>query len=104
MELHDYNVVTTGGASGLGLAAAKRFFAAGAPVVISDLREEAAVSAARAIDEQGDRVIGLRCEVGNPDDPAVLVEQAEAFFGAPIDVFIANCKVRLPVGHPNQRL
>lgn len=93
MTLAGFNIAVTGAGSGMGAAAAQRFAAEGARVVVSDIDEAAAQVVARAIDPAGARAIGVRCEVADADDCARLVDLAEAFFGAPIDVFLANAGV-----------
>ncbi|MDB5433076.1 MAG: Short-chain dehydrogenase/reductase, partial [Caulobacter sp.] len=55
--------VITGAASGIGLAVARRFSAAGAGVVIGDLNGEAALAAARAIEAEGGQALGLGGDV-----------------------------------------
>lgn len=49
MNTHDITALVTGGASGLGLAAAKRLLASGARVVIADLPTSAGTEVARSL-------------------------------------------------------
>ena len=95
MLLREANAVVTGAANGLGLAAARRLSAEGARVVLADIDGEAAIAAARAIDPSGSGAMGLRCDVTLPADCAALVDRAERFFGAPVDVFLANAGTTL---------
>lgn len=90
MQLKGYHAVVTGAARGLGAATARRFAAEGARVVISDIDGDAAIACAKAIDASGERVTALACDIADPDACARLVAHAEAFFGAPIDVFLAH--------------
>lgn len=83
-------VVVTGAGSGIGAAMARRFAEAGARVVVSDRDEAAAIAVAQAIDAEGRRAIGLRCDVTREEECAALVAQAERFAGTPIDIFLAN--------------
>ncbi|VTU45689.1 Glucose 1-dehydrogenase 4 (plasmid) [Variovorax sp. SRS16] len=91
--LAGYTTVITGAGSGMGAAAAQRFAREEARVVVSDIDEAAAVAVAREIDPSGARAIGVRCDVARAADCAHLVAEAEAFFGTPIDVFMANAGV-----------
>jgi NAD(P)-dependent dehydrogenase (short-subunit alcohol dehydrogenase family) len=85
LELAGKSVVVTGGAQGIGRALAQKFAAAGARgVVVADLNEE---WAGKVADEIGG--LGVACNVGDPDQMASLVEQAERAYG-PIDVFCSN--------------
>ena len=75
MSFAGWGVVVTGAGRGMGAEAARRFAREGARVVVSDLDMQAATEVAGSIGR-------LAC--------AALVEQAERFFGGPIDVFLAN--------------
>ena len=65
--------LVTGAASGIGLATAQAFAAAGAAVTLADINEEGARSAARALVASGHKAIGIRCDVANDDDVAAMV-------------------------------
>lgn len=93
MLLEGYNSVVTGAARGLGAAAARRFAAEGARVIVADIDEAGALECARSIDANGQRVIGMHCDIANADDCEALVAASEAFFGEPIDVFLAHAGV-----------
>ncbi|MBU1361383.1 MAG: SDR family oxidoreductase [Gammaproteobacteria bacterium] len=90
MRLENYHAVVTGGARGLGAAAAKRFVAEGARVVVADIDGEAAAACAREIDSTGTLARGLACDIASADECAALAAEAEEFFGAPIDIFLAH--------------
>lgn len=93
MLLQGYNTVVTGAARGLGAAAARRFAAEGARVVLADIDEAGAQECASEIDPTGQRCLAVRCDISKPEDCDRLVASAEAFFGAPIDVFLAHAGV-----------
>lgn len=76
----------TGGASGIGLAIAEAFGAAGARVAIADLNAQAAESAAAAFGEAG---LGLGCDVGREAELAAAIRATEARFGR-LDILINN--------------
>jgi len=77
--------VITGGASGIGLAAAKRFATLGMKVAIADLDEAALSAAADAITEavpgDGVEVITVRCDVSQMDQVRGLREEVYDAFG-----------------------
>src|SRR4051794_9675198 len=78
--------IVTGGASGIGLAATRRFVAEGARVVIGDL----AVDRFAPIEtEIGDAVATVQCDVRNDDDVESLVATAVDRFGG-LDIAFAN--------------
>jgi NAD(P)-dependent dehydrogenase (short-subunit alcohol dehydrogenase family) len=77
--------VVTGGASGIGLATAKKLAARGLNVVIAD-REGArlyqAIRDLAALASGGeDEVMGFACDVSRPDDVARLAEATHEKFG-----------------------
>jgi NAD(P)-dependent dehydrogenase (short-subunit alcohol dehydrogenase family) len=90
MQLRGYHTVVTGAARGLGAATARRFVAEGARVVVADIDGDAALACAKEIDENGERAEAVQCDIADPWACAMLVTRAQDFFGAPIDVFVAN--------------
>ncbi|HEX6141878.1 MAG TPA: SDR family oxidoreductase [Geminicoccaceae bacterium] len=74
----------TGGASGLGLAIARRFSEEGAAVAIADLDEARSLEAAGELDG---RALGLASDVRRPDQIEAAVERVERELG-PIDVLV----------------
>src|SRR5215472_18146355 len=81
--------VVTGGASGIGLATARRFVAEGARVVIGDVNADALAAAGR---ELGAAAAAVRCDVRAEADVAGLMAAAESRFGG-LDVAFANAGV-----------
>ena len=90
MGFAGYGVVVTGAGRGMGAAAARRFAREGAKVVVSDLDAAAAQAVAAEI---GAAAVAVRCDVSSPPECTELVSAAERFFGAPVDVFLANAGV-----------
>lgn len=83
--MHDFEgkvAVITGGASGLGLAMAKRFGAAGMKVVIGDIETGALADAEAALQASGIEAIGRRTDVARSDDLEALADAAYERFGA----------------------
>jgi NAD(P)-dependent dehydrogenase (short-subunit alcohol dehydrogenase family) len=81
----DSVAVITGGASGLGLATAKRLHAGGAPVALLDLPSSNGDAAAR---ELGDTAVFAPTDVTDPDQVSAALESA-AQLGSPR--FLVNC-------------
>jgi NAD(P)-dependent dehydrogenase (short-subunit alcohol dehydrogenase family) len=95
VDLDSAHVVVTGGAAGIGAAAARAFAAAGARgVVVADLDGDA--TAAVAAEFGG---LGLAADVGTEGGVGALIAAAEAEYG-PIDVFCSNAGIAGPYGGP----
>ena len=78
--------VVTGGASGIGLAIARRFVAEGAQVIVTG-RRQAQLDAAAA--ELGSQAVAVRCDVASLSDLDALYEVVSRRAGR-IDVLVAN--------------
>ncbi len=74
--------VITGGASGLGLAMARRFGAAGMKVVIGDIETGALADAEASLQADGVEAIGRRTDVAQSSDLEALADAAYERFGA----------------------
>ena len=74
--------VITGGASGLGLAMAQRFGAAGMNVVIGDIETGALADAEASLQAAGVEVVGHRADVAQSSDLEALADAAYERFGA----------------------
>lgn len=86
-------VAITGGARGIGRAAAAAFLTAGAKVAIGDLDAELV---ARTAAEFGGSVVGLPLDVTDPSSFAAFLDAAEAAHG-PLDVLVNNAGI-MPTG------
>jgi NAD(P)-dependent dehydrogenase (short-subunit alcohol dehydrogenase family) len=73
--------LVTGAASGMGLATAKAFAAAGAAVVLADYKEEAVTAAAQELIAAGHKVLAVRCDVSDDAQVAAMADRAVAEFG-----------------------
>ena len=89
--------VVTGGASGIGLAAARRFAALGLRVCIADLGSERLASAAHAVAAEAPdgagSVMTLEIDVGRSDDVWRLEEAVRERFGG-TDVLMNNAGIQ----------
>ncbi len=88
--------LVTGGASGIGLAAAERLLDEGAAVVIADLDADAAATASAGLRDWGrGSVDGRRCDVTRGDEVAALVAGILKEHGR-IDVLFNNAGIFEP--------
>ncbi|WP_043363273.1 SDR family oxidoreductase [Belnapia sp. F-4-1] len=87
--------VVTGGAAGIGLAAATRFARAGLRIVLADLGEDRLVRAAAGIVEAvpDAEVVTQPCDVGDPAQVAALEAEVRARFGG-TDVLMNNAGIQ----------
>src|SRR5215469_10985380 len=85
-RLRDKVAVITGAGSGIGRAAAKRFVAEGAKVVVAELNETLGAASAR---EAGDAAHFVRTDVTDEASVKAMVGRAKEKFGR-IDVLL-NC-------------
>ncbi len=94
MRLEGKVAAITGAASGFGEAAARRFVAEGARVVLGDIQAEAGE---RVAAELGDAAIFVSCNVTVEDDIARLVDTAVSHFGR-LDIMFNNAGIVGAVG------
>jgi NAD(P)-dependent dehydrogenase (short-subunit alcohol dehydrogenase family) len=80
--------VITGAARGIGYEVAKNYARHGATVVVSDINENAAVSAAQTLPS----ATALRCDVRNEDSMAALFAHAMTEHGK-VDIVVANAGI-----------
>lgn len=81
--------IVTGSASGIGLAIATHMAAEGAQVILSDLRGDAAETAAADLRAQGMVVMGRAGDAGREDDVRAWVEFAQQTWGR-VDIVVNN--------------
>lgn len=87
MNLPHYNfagkvALVTGAASGIGRAAALRFAANRAAVVVADRNEELGRAVAMQIEKAGGKAFFMSCDISRADDCAALIESCVSRFGA----------------------
>jgi NAD(P)-dependent dehydrogenase (short-subunit alcohol dehydrogenase family) len=96
MEFEQKTVLITGGATGIGRAAAKVFLAAGANVVLNGRREPTLHAAAAALDPAGKRVAVVVGDIGDVRTAERLTATAVSRFGG-VDVLINNAGIFRPI-------
>ncbi|WP_431271758.1 glucose 1-dehydrogenase [Dankookia sp. P2] len=84
--------LVTGASSGMGLAAANAFAAAGAAVVLADVREEAVQVAAQTLVTAGHKALAVTCDVSDDAQVAAMVDRTVAEFGS-LDAAFNNAGV-----------
>jgi NAD(P)-dependent dehydrogenase (short-subunit alcohol dehydrogenase family) len=73
--------LVTGAGAGIGLASAEAFAKVGAAVVLADIDEDAASTAAQALTAAGHKAIGVRCNVAEEAEAAAMVQKTVSTFG-----------------------
>lgn len=90
-------VVITGGAGGIGRAAARRFAAEGARVVLVDIEGQALDDAAREIEAGGPEILAVGADVTRSSEVLHYANEAKRRFGG-IDFFFNNAGIEGHVG------
>jgi NAD(P)-dependent dehydrogenase (short-subunit alcohol dehydrogenase family) len=80
-DLKDRAAWITGGASGIGLALARRFASEGMKLVLVDVEAGPLAEAEKALREQGASVLAIRADVSNLDEMSAAVAKARDAFG-----------------------
>lgn len=100
MILKGKTILITGGASGIGLEAARQFLSLGTKVIITGRNEEK-LNAAKKLYPQ---LIAIKSDAGNEADAIALFKQVQEMGG--IDILYNNAGVGLPplnLGIPNEK-
>ena len=84
--------VVTGGAQGIGRAAAKMMAARGGRVVVSDIDDEGGAATVAEIGEEGGESVYVHCDVRSRDDIRALMDAAVETFGG-IDLLHNNAGI-----------
>jgi 3-oxoacyl-[acyl-carrier protein] reductase len=92
MRLKDRVAIITGGASGIGLAAVKKFLAEGAKVVVADYNQEAGEKVASELRETGAEVTFIAVDVSNRESVEQMVSKTIETYGH-IDILVNNAGI-----------
>jgi NAD(P)-dependent dehydrogenase (short-subunit alcohol dehydrogenase family) len=82
----------TGGASGIGRGAARRFSEEGAKIVLADMDDEEGKKLEQEIVGQGGEAVFVHCDVSQSDDVKKAIETAKERFGR-LDIVFANAGI-----------
>ncbi|SLK20819.1 MULTISPECIES: SDR family NAD(P)-dependent oxidoreductase [unclassified Paenibacillus] len=88
--------IVTGAGSGMGLEEALLLAKEGAKVVLTDINEQAVLTAAESIQKAGGTAIALKHNVASEEDWIYVVSETITRFGK-IDVLVNNAGISLPV-------
>jgi NAD(P)-dependent dehydrogenase (short-subunit alcohol dehydrogenase family) len=80
-EFKGKTAVVTGGASGIGLAMAKAFAENGMNVMLADVEQNALDAALKDLNQYGNHVRGVVCDVADPDSVERAAQASFAAFG-----------------------
>jgi NAD(P)-dependent dehydrogenase (short-subunit alcohol dehydrogenase family) len=92
MTFADQTVVVTGGASGIGFAAAAAFIKAGAHVIVVDRNEGELTSAAARLNNDRTHATAVRADVARPNEVLTAIDRAARERGR-IDVLVNNAGI-----------
>jgi 3-oxoacyl-[acyl-carrier protein] reductase len=90
----DKVVVITGSSAGIGFEIAREFLDAGARVVLNSRHESRAREAARSLDPEEKRAMGVGADVAGYEGARQLVDRAAATFGG-LDILINNAGISM---------
>lgn len=88
-DLKDKVAIVTGGGNGIGKACCEMLSAAGASIVVSDLKLDDATAVAHSINERGGKALAVSCNVTKDEDLVNVTEKALQEFGA-IHILVNN--------------
>ena len=91
-------VVVTGAGKGIGRAIAEKFAAAGAHVVVNDIRADAVDAVVAAITASGGTAVGVTADVSDSAQVATIFDTAIEAFGT-VDVLVNNAGIVSPMLH-----
>jgi NAD(P)-dependent dehydrogenase (short-subunit alcohol dehydrogenase family) len=91
----DQVALVTGASSGMGLATAQAFAAAGAAVVLADINAEAVRAATQVLTSAGHQAIAVTCDVSDEAQAGAMVERAISAFGR-LDMAFNNAGIQVP--------
>lgn len=97
MTLQGSVALVTGGASGIGLAAATRLAESGSRVILSDIQQDQGEREAASLREAGNEVQFVYCDVGDPESIKQLFDQIRTDAGT-LDIAFNNAGIEGNMG------
>jgi len=92
LDLTKRVAIVTGAAQGIGMAISKRLAMANASVVLADIKYKEVKEVADELLSEGNNVIGMECDVSNPESINRLIEKViHKFHG--IDILVNNAAI-----------
>ena len=95
MSFQNKVALVTGASSGMGLATAQAFAAAGAAVVLADINGDAVRAVTADLLDAGHQALAIRCDVRDEAAVAAMIEQTVATFGR-LDAAFNNAGIMTP--------
>nr|MBC8186642.1 SDR family NAD(P)-dependent oxidoreductase [Pseudomonadota bacterium] len=92
IDFKDRIAVVTGAASGIGLGVVERFLSEGMKVVLADVEKEGLDREVGRLSESGGDVLGVVCDVRDPDSVSDLAARTLSHYGA-VHVVMNNAGV-----------
>jgi len=84
--------LVTGGATGIGLAIARRLARAGCDIAVVDVNAAGAEAAAKELQESGRRAVAIRCDVGDREAVLRMADESTRALGE-IDLLVNNAGI-----------
>ena len=94
-DFTDQVALVTGASSGMGLATARAYAESGAAVVLTDVNENALMSATDELTSAGHRVLGVGCDVSDEGSVAAALRAGVDAFGR-LDMAFNNAGIQVP--------
>ena len=94
MRLQNKIALVTGGARGIGLEIARRFYNEGATVVLADIQVEGAQLAAKELDPDGIRTLAVAVDVTKGESVNALFQTVVERFGG-VDILVNNAGITM---------
>ena len=102
-DLEGRTALVTGASSGLGVTFARALLDKGARVVLCARRKGLLDGVASALDQSGERVLAVQCDVADPAQVEAMQERAVERFGS-VDILVSNAGVDVEGGPFAERI